>query len=125
MTAATRALILSRIREPKEPVIDVDLHRAQCRVRVLQGLIEMRKAGRLQGVWCDADTLLIAYPPPVPYQAVRRVRIAWYVADSMVEKFRNSLQPARKTASSARELREGVRRGALSPRQRLAAGGLG
>ena len=125
MTAATRALILRRINEPPEPVFDIDLNRARKRVRMLDGLLEMRRANALRCVWCDGNQLQIAYPPAVPHEPLMRVPIAWDAAEAMVEKFRSSQQPARKTASSARELREGARRGALRLRQRRAAGGLG
>ncbi len=53
-------------------------------VKIVFGLFEMRKAGLLKSIWCDAGRLRVVYP--LPHDDVQ-VRIHWGAAEALVEAF--------------------------------------
>ena len=52
------------------------------RLRTIQGLLAMRRAGELHAVWCDDFKLSLQYSA-----SGGRVRISWKDAESMVLEF--------------------------------------
>jgi len=88
---------IGRDRVPPEPE----------RSKILAGLIQCRKDGLLQGVWCDADVIRVRYPGDL---LGRPERVSWYLAADFI--FRAALRrepPVRLDPAERRETKKDSR----------------